>query len=985
MLRLLPKTISFPIYAFIRALSVKGLFLAFIIIIITSSTFVFQAQAASIYRTREELISDFLILAQQNPAYISTQIIGHSVRNVPIYMFLVGNPSSESRILIDGERHGDEYVNSEALYSVTQWLLANATLMRNNLYMIIPIVNPDNYAIDRVNANNIDLNRNFEAFWSTTSATNKGAYSLSEPESQAIEELFKTSLSWYITLHVGEYNTRGAKVEGQNWDATAYREANTRTIAIAGDFGVSPVPYKDAWNSATGGACTDAWYSHNIPAFIVEMSVNKTPSLSYVQTTLTKQILAIIIGVSTIDKSSVEVYTLSVTNVGSGSVTKNPDLGSYESGAVTTLIATSVDGWSFAGWSGDLTGNTNPTTITIDRDKAVIATFNPNKYTLSILNIGSGSVSMSPEQAFYASDTVVTLTADADPGWSFAGWSGDLESSINPETIPIDGDKTVTATFELDLHMYELTTLTTGTGAGSITIDPPGPTYASGTVVTVTAVATSGSFTGWSGDLTGNANPTTISMISNKTITATFKRSGGGSGGSLNFTLSINIVGTGSGSIELSPLESSYYPGTEVNITAIPDTGSLFSGWNGDASGSANLIKITMDLDKSINATFTKIMYPLEILKIGNGSVTKDPDQDSYIISNSVRLTAVPAAGWVFNAWSGDASGNTTSLFITMDRPKSISATFKQLFEIIPGSQEINGTTNKLGSFLLDGAPVNLSEKILKQSRVYEISFITPADYIFSGWEVIGDLTLEDPNVNPTLVNVRGSGKITAIFQVSRADLTIIVNDPKGKALRGVFVVSILQPPNQVNLNKKTDVNGTVYYASILTGKYQIKVEKDGYSLLKSDWLHTKGMVMRFILSRPNATVVVYVTDSNGSPLGNVKVSSIKEPLGQDPLLSITDAKGMVRFNQINIGDYSLLTAVSGYNSQSVEFTVSQNIETTKSILLTRLEGASSTTDIGKLSDVTILIIGAVLFTIGAIVIVAYNYGILKIPFFKNR
>ena len=40
-----------------------------------------------------------------------------------------------------------------------------------------------------------------------------------------------------------------------------------------------------------------------------------------------------------------------------------------------TLTATPAAGWTFAGWSGDLTGSTNPQTITIDANKVVTATF----------------------------------------------------------------------------------------------------------------------------------------------------------------------------------------------------------------------------------------------------------------------------------------------------------------------------------------------------------------------------------------------------------------------------------------------------------------------------------------------------------------------------------------------------------------------------------------------------------------------------------
>jgi hypothetical protein len=53
-----------------------------------------------------------------------------------------------------------------------------------------------------------------------------------------------------------------------------------------------------------------------------------------------------------------------------------------------------------------------------------------------------------PNQSTYTYGAVVELTANADPGWSFDHWSGDLTGTDNPDTIVMDGDKTVTATFK---------------------------------------------------------------------------------------------------------------------------------------------------------------------------------------------------------------------------------------------------------------------------------------------------------------------------------------------------------------------------------------------------------------------------------------------------------------------------------------------------------------------------------------------------------
>ena len=83
----------------------------------------------------------------------------------------------------------------------------------------------------------------------------------------------------------------------------------------------------------------------------------------------------------------------------------------------------------------------------VDKDHTIAATFTQDEYTLTVNVVGGGSVTKNPEQAGYHYNDVVTLTATADLGWTFAGWSGDLTGTTNPGTVTIDGNKDVTATF----------------------------------------------------------------------------------------------------------------------------------------------------------------------------------------------------------------------------------------------------------------------------------------------------------------------------------------------------------------------------------------------------------------------------------------------------------------------------------------------------------------------------------------------------------
>lgn len=70
-----------------------------------------------------------------------------------------------------------------------------------------------------------------------------------------------------------------------------------------------------------------------------------------------------------------------------------------------------------------------------------------DEYTLTINVVGSGSVAKDPDQPTYLYGTLVNLTANADGGWMFNHWDGDLSGYINPENITMDSNKTVIANF----------------------------------------------------------------------------------------------------------------------------------------------------------------------------------------------------------------------------------------------------------------------------------------------------------------------------------------------------------------------------------------------------------------------------------------------------------------------------------------------------------------------------------------------------------
>jgi len=315
--------------------------------------------------------------------------------------------------------------------------------------------------------------------------------------------------------------------------------------------------------------------------------------------------------------------TVNVSPEGSGTVTLN-NTGPYYYGDAVQLFAEPNTGWYFSQWIGNFTGNQNPATITIDGDKTITAIFTQELYVLNITISGNGNVTKYPDKTIYVHGETVTLTANADLGWTFTGWSGDASGNENQIIITMDGNKSITATFTENL--YTLTIYIDGNG--NVSKNPENATYTYGAVVELTATAELGwTFSHWSGALSGSDNPTSLTITENTTVTAHFTQN--------QYTLTINIIGEGN--VNKDPLQETYTYGQTVTLTAIPNEGWNFSGWSGDINGTDYSVQITIDDNKTITATFIHVNRPPQI---DSYTPTTDPtilegDQQEFTISPS--------------------------------------------------------------------------------------------------------------------------------------------------------------------------------------------------------------------------------------------------------------------------------------------------------------------------------------------------------------
>jgi uncharacterized repeat protein (TIGR02543 family) len=295
------------------------------------------------------------------------------------------------------------------------------------------------------------------------------------------------------------------------------------------------------------------------------------------------------------DYSVSNKFTLSVSAV-NGSVTKNPNQATYDSGATVQLTATPFSGYQFTGWSGDLSGSTNPVSIVMTASKSITANFALVQFNITASAGANGSISPSGVVAVNSGAnrlfTIIPATGYHIDSVIVDGmYQG---TSATYQFTNVTASHTIRATFAQ--NPSDQFTISITTANGSVTKNPDQSLYLNGTSVVLTAVPATGyHFISWSGDTTGTANPFTIIMNGNKNITATF---------AIN-TYALNIILAGSGSVAKNPDQTSYSHGTSVTLTATPQAGYLFSGWSGSASGTTNPLTITMDTVKNITATFT--------------------------------------------------------------------------------------------------------------------------------------------------------------------------------------------------------------------------------------------------------------------------------------------------------------------------------------------------------------------------------------------
>jgi hypothetical protein len=242
---------------------------------------------------------------------------------------------------------------------------------------------------------------------------------------------------------------------------------------------------------------------------------------------------------------------------------------------------------------------------------------------------------------------------------------------------------------------YTLSVSVSPPGAGSVS--PAGGQYESGEQVILTASPASGyTFDYWWGSASGSSPTITITMDSDKSITANFMT---------QYDLTIGSTVGGNVSSPGEGLFPDYDAGTVVELVAMAEGGYHFVEWTGDVSAITDVYDpestITMNGDYSITAEFAPA-YDLIISSSAGGSVTTPGEGTfTYGAGTVVDLRASADEGYDFVDWTGDVGTidwvTYRSTTITMDSDKSITANFEPEPPPTPEVEyKITGTASKV-------------------------------------------------------------------------------------------------------------------------------------------------------------------------------------------------------------------------------------------------------------------------------------------------
>ena len=399
--------------------------------------------------------------------------------------------------------------------------------------------------------------------------------------------------------------------------------------------------------------------------------------------------------------------------------------GTYYYGDTIQISATANLGFQFNGW--DDGNNDNPREVIVEEDITFTAHFGIQQCLIKteVTPDGAGSVNGG---GTYDYGTTIHLTAHSNTGYVYSMWDDGVMD--NPRSVFVEGNATYTAVFTP--LQYEITTECDPVEGGSVT---GAGTYDYGSTAVLTATPNNNYiFLCWSDGIA--SNPRNVTVTGNANYKALFHLNG-----TPQYTINVLAndpeLGTVTGS-------GTYPEGTTIDISATPNTGAYFTGW--DDGNTDNPRSVTVTQDMTFTAIFTEVQtftitvrpeYPLLGSTYGSGT---------YPVNTVINIGATPNPNFYFSGWQDGNMDNPRSITVTEDAEyiASFSQEPVQTYTVTVYYDENQGFILGAGSYMA-GATAS-------------IAAIAADGFVFKKWN-------DDTTDNPKVVVVDHDIFLAAFFE----------------------------------------------------------------------------------------------------------------------------------------------------------------------------------------------------------------------------
>ncbi len=329
-------------------------------------------------------------------------------------------------------------------------------------------------------------------------------------------------------------------------------------------------------------------------------------------------------------------YSLLVLSQGPGSVVWEPSGNPHRAGTAISVTAVPTAGAHFDHWSGALSGNTNPATVTLNANTSVTAVFAANSYTLAYAAGDGGTVTGETLQTVLYGDSGTIVTAEAATGRHFVRWSDG--STVNPRT-----DANVTANVQVSAEFaFDTFTLTYGAGSHGTISGATTQTVDYGTDgAEVAAVPDEHChFVQWS-DGVATPSRTDRNVTVDINVMALFAVD--------TFTLAYSAGEHGT--ITGAATQTVDYGTDGTEVLAVPDDNCHFVQWSDGILSPARTDRNVM-ADLSVTAEFAVDTRTLTYMAGEHGGIAGQTRQTVDYGMAGTQVIAVPETGYHFVQWS---------------------------------------------------------------------------------------------------------------------------------------------------------------------------------------------------------------------------------------------------------------------------------------------------------------------------------------------